>query len=74
MRVNWGHAWPAITAAFLASLVEFLEVSRDTHPQHVYATASCRIRARMFPNIEIQEERGCLSAPPRTPLAFFRGG
>ena len=25
MIVNWGHAWPSITAAFLASLVEFVE-------------------------------------------------
>jgi uncharacterized membrane protein len=25
MMVNWAHAWPAATAAFLASLVEFVE-------------------------------------------------
>jgi Ca2+/H+ antiporter, TMEM165/GDT1 family len=25
MIVNWGHAWPSIVAAFLASLVEFVE-------------------------------------------------
>lgn len=25
MIVNWGHAWPSIIAAFLASLVEFVE-------------------------------------------------
>jgi hypothetical protein len=25
MIVNWHHAWPSITAAFLASLVEFVE-------------------------------------------------
>jgi uncharacterized membrane protein len=25
MIVNWAHAWPSITAAFLASLVEFVE-------------------------------------------------
>ncbi len=25
MAIDWGHAWPTITAAFLASLVEFVE-------------------------------------------------
>src|SRR6202167_6111909 len=25
MIVNWGHAWPSILAAFLASMVEFVE-------------------------------------------------
>ena len=25
MTIAWGHAWPTITAAFLASAVEFVE-------------------------------------------------
>jgi len=35
MIVDWSHAWPAAAAAFLASLVEFVE-ALTIHDGHVY--------------------------------------